>query len=272
MSTSSILALIAEAGLVKGERIGVDASTMEANAALRNIVRRDTGEGYRGMLARLAGGSRHPRPRTWRAWTASASRTRTGSRATPRPRLKDGTTHLAYKPEHAVDLDTGAVVAAELHPADEGDTTTLEKTLAAAKENLEAVDAAPTAEDPAECVTDKGYHSRSVLKALDDGPWKTRISEPKQKGFARWHGDGAARRAVTNNRTRLLSGVAKEAFLSLLMRKLIGAGTPREAVAGGYGCICVLIALAGAVLVAQMVLIVSEDGETAFVALCFAVE
>ena len=128
--------------------------------------------------------------------------------------MKDGTTHLAYKPEHAVDLDTGAVVAAELHPADEGDTTTLEKTLAAAKENLEAVDAAPTAEDPAECVTDKGYHSR---------------------------------------------------------RKL-GAGTPREAVAGGYGCICVLIAPAGAVLVAQMVLIVSEDGETAFVALCFAVE
>ena len=89
-----VLALIAEAGLVKGERIGVDASTMEANAALRNIVRRDTGEGYRGMLARLAqerAASRHPRPRTWRAWTASArarsSRTRTGSRrATPRPR------------------------------------------------------------------------------------------------------------------------------------------------------------------------------------------
>ena len=61
-------------------------------------------------------------------------------------KMKDGTSHLAYKPEHAVDLDTGAVVAAELHPADEGDTTTLEKTLAAAKENLEAVDAAPTAE------------------------------------------------------------------------------------------------------------------------------
>ena len=85
-------------------------------------------------------------------------------------KMKDGTTHLAYKPEHAVDLDTGAVVAAELHPADEGDTTTLEKTLAAAKENLEAVDAAPTAEDPAECVTDKGYHSRSVLKASTTAP------------------------------------------------------------------------------------------------------
>ena len=75
--------------------------------------------------------------------------------------MKDGTTHLAYKPEHAVDLDTGAVVAAELHPADEGDTTTLPKTLAAAEANLEAVDVAPTAEDPAECVTDKGYHSRA---------------------------------------------------------------------------------------------------------------
>ena len=320
-----VLALIAEAGLVKGERIGVDASTMEANAALRNIVRRDAGEGYRGMLARLAQESGIETPTA--EDLARLDRKRKGKKlsnqdwvsksdpAAKIAKMKDGTTHLAYKPEHAVDLDTGAVVAAELHPADEGDTTTLEKTLAAAKENLEAVDAAPTAEDPAECVTDKGYHSRSVLKALDDGPWKTRISEPKQKGFARWHGDGAARRAVTNNRTRLLSGVAKEAFklraeiversfahtldrggmrrtwlrgrenvhkryllhvaghnLSLLMRKLIGAGTPQEAVAGGYGCICVLIAPAGAVLVAQMVLIVSEDGETAFAAICFAVE
>jgi len=104
-------------------------------------------------------------------------------------RMKDGTTHLAYKPEHAVDLDTGAVVAAELHPADEGDTTTLGKTLAAAGARLEAVDLGPTPEAPAECVTDKGYHSRAVLKALDDGPWKTRIAAPKGKGFARWNGD-----------------------------------------------------------------------------------
>ena len=72
-------------------------------------------------------------------------------------RMKDGTSHLAYKPEHAVDLDTGAVVAAELHPADQGDTKTLEKTLAVAKEKLEAVGAGPTPEDPAECLADKGY-------------------------------------------------------------------------------------------------------------------
>ena len=109
-------------------------------------------------------------------------------------------------------LDTGAVVAAELHPADEGDTTTLSKTLAKAEANLGAVDAAPTAEDPAECVADKGYHSRAVLRALDDSPWKTRIAAPKQTGFSRWHGDEAARRAVTNNRARLKSGVAREAF------------------------------------------------------------
>ena len=127
-------------------------------------------------------------------------------------KMKDGTTHLAYKPEHAVDLDTGAVVAAELHPADEGDTTTLSKTLAKAEANLEAVDAAPTSEDPAECVADKGYHSRAVLRALNDSPWKTRIAAHKQTGFSRWHGDDAARRAVTNNRARLKSGVAREAF------------------------------------------------------------
>ena len=97
----------------------------------------------------------------------------------------------------------------------EGDTTTLEKTLAAAKENLEAVDAAPTAEDPAECVTDKGYHSRSVLKALDDRPLeRTRFSEPNAESLlaALAFATGQARRAVTKNRTRLLSGVAKEAF------------------------------------------------------------
>ena len=319
-----VLALIAEAGLVKGERIGVDASTMEANAALRNIVRRDTGEGYRGMLERLAQESGIETPTA--EDLARLDRKRKGkklsnqdwvSRSDPEAKIakmKDGTTHLAYKPEHAVDLDTGAVVAAELHPADEGDTTTLPKTLAAAEANLEAVDVAPTAEDPAECVTDKGYHSRLVLKALDDGPWKSRISEPKQKGFARWHGDDAARRAVTNNRTRLLSGVAREAFklraeiversfahnldrggmrrtwlrgrenvhkryllhvaghnLSLLMRQLIGAGTPKEAVAGGIGALFVLVTPAGAVLVVQIVLIVSEDGETAFAAICFAV-
>ena len=217
-----VLVLIAEAGLIKGERIGLDASTMEANAALRNIVRRDNGEGYREMLERLAGESGVETPTA--EDLARLERKRKGkklsntdwvSKSDPEAKIakmKDGTTHLAYKPEHAVDLDTGAVVAAELHPADEGDTTTLSKTLAKTEANLEAVDAASTSENPAECVADKGYHSRAVLRALNDSPWKTRIAAPKQTGFSRWHGDEAARRAVTNNRARLKSGVAREAF------------------------------------------------------------
>ena len=151
---------------------------MEANAARRNIVRRDTGEGYRGMLERLAQESGIETPTA--EDLARLDRKRKGkklsnqdwvSRSDPEAKIakmKDGTTHLAYKPEHAVDLDTGAVVAAELHPADEGDTTTLPKTLAAAEANLEAVDVAPTAEDPAECVTDKGYHSRLVQTITDN--------------------------------------------------------------------------------------------------------
>ena len=125
-----VLALIAEAGLVKGERIGVDASTMEANAALRNIVRRDTGEGYRGMLERLAQESGIETPTA--EDLARLDRKRKGkklsnqdwvSRSDPEAKIakmKDGTTHLAYKPEHAVDLDTGAVVAAGAAPGRRG--------------------------------------------------------------------------------------------------------------------------------------------------------
>src|SRR3954451_18301798 len=111
-----------------------------------------------------------------------------------------------------MDLDTGAVVAAEMHLADQGDTTTMPGTLSSAAEHLNAVDATPTSEAPAELIADKGYHSRAALKALDGGPWKPRISEPHHDEFLRWHGDDAARRAVYNNRTRLLSGVARQAF------------------------------------------------------------
>jgi transposase len=217
-----VLARLAEHGLIKGERIGVDASTMEANAALRTIVRRDSGEGYREMLTCMAKESGIETPTA--EDLVRLDRNRKGKKLSnadwqsptdPDARiakLKDGRTHLAYKPEHAMDLDTGAVVAAELHAADQGDTTTMPGTLASAAEHLAAVDAAPTPEAPAELIADKGYHSRDGLKALDDGQWKSRISEPKRDEFSRWHGDDEARRAVYNNRTRLLSGVARQAF------------------------------------------------------------
>jgi hypothetical protein len=77
---------------------------------------------------------------------------------------------------------------------------------------LDLVGAKPSPEDPAEVITDKGYHARDLLKELEDSAWKSRIAEKEQKGFARWHGDDAARRAVYNNRARLKSGVARIAF------------------------------------------------------------
>ena len=217
-----VLERLAEHGLIKGERIGIDASTMEANAALRMIVRRDSGEGYRAMLERLAKESGIATPTA--EDLVRLDRKRKGKRLSNREwtsptdpeariaKLKDGRTRLAYKPEHAVDLDTGAIVAAEIHPADQGDTTTLPATLETTEANLTAVDAAATPADPAELVTDKGYHSRDGLKELEDGAWKSRIAEKKAAGVSRWQGDEAARRAVYNNRARLRSGVAREAF------------------------------------------------------------
>ena len=217
-----VLKRLAEHGLIRGERIGVDASTMEANAALRTIVRRDNGETHREMLKRMAKESGIETPTTEDLIRLDRKRKdKTLSNAdwqSPTDpdakiaKLKDGRTHLAYKPEHAMDLDTGAVVAAEVHAADLGDTTTMPGTLASAAAHLAAVEAAPTPEAPAELVADKGYHARATLKALDGGPWKSRISEPHRDQFSRWHGDDAARRAVYNNRARLLSGVARTAF------------------------------------------------------------
>jgi transposase len=213
---------LAEHGLIRGERIGVDASTMEANAALRTIVRRDSGEDYREMLKRMAMASgietptaddliRLDRARTGKTLSNADWESPTDPDAKI-AKLKDGRTHLAYKPEHALDLDTGAVIAAELHAADQGDTATLPDTLAAAAKHLIAVKAQPTPKAPAELIADKGYHSRDTLKSLQDRPWKTRISERRIDGFLRWHDDDDARRAIYNNRARLLSGVARAAF------------------------------------------------------------
>src|SRR4051794_14847454 len=178
--------------LVRAKRIGVDASTQDANAALRRLVRRDTGEDYQEMLRRLARESGIETPsaedlirfdRTRKNKTLSnadwVSPTDPEARIA---RMKDGTTHLAYKPEHAVDLDTGVIVA--IHPADQGDTHTLAATLQQAEAMLDLVGMAPTPEAPAEMVADKGYHARDVLKDLEDSAWKSRISEKEQIGRA----------------------------------------------------------------------------------------
>ncbi len=185
-----VLSLIAAHGLVKGDRIGVDASTMEANAALRAIVRRETGETYREMLNRMAKESGIETPsaedlvrldRKRKGKTLSnADWVSTTDPEAKIARMKDGTTHLGYKPEHAVDLDTGVVVAAEVHPADEGDTTTLPGTLKAAAANLANVDQAPTAANVAELIADKGYHSRAIIK---DSRWR-RLEDADRRAAA----------------------------------------------------------------------------------------
>ena len=218
-----VLNLATERGLVKGERIGVDGSTMEANAALRTIVRRDSGETYRAMLTRMAQESGVATPTI--DDLVRLDRKRKGKKLSNEDwtsptdpdakiaRMKDGSTHLAYKPEHAVDLDTGVVVAAPIHRADAGDTTTLGPTLEEAHKNLSAVGLAPTPEAPCDLVADKGYHSRDGLKGLDGGAWRSRIAEPTPaNGYLRWHGDDEARAAVYGNRGRLKSGVGKEAM------------------------------------------------------------
>src|SRR4029077_10087757 len=88
-----------------------------------------------------------------------------------------------------------------IHSAEAGDTATLGPTLEEAQKNLAAVGLTPTCEDPSDLVADKGYHSRDGLKALDGGPWKTRIAEPKPaKGYLRWHGDDEARAATPSSR------------------------------------------------------------------------
>jgi len=221
-----VLRRLAEHGLIKGARIGVDASTMEAHAALRAIVRRDTGEGYREMLKRLAAESgietptaddliRLDRKRPGKKLSNEDWQSPTDNDARI-ARMKDGRSRLAYKPEHAVDLDTGAILAAPVHHADRGDTKTLPETLEETEQKLDTVRLSPTVEAPAELVADKGYHSRDGLKKLHDSAWRTRISEPApptgKGGILRWHGDDQARNAVYANRRRLLSGVAKQAF------------------------------------------------------------
>ena len=178
-----MLKLVAERGLVKGERIGVDGSTMEANAALRTIVRRDSGESYRAMLTRMAKESgidtpsaedlaRFDRKRKGKTLSNADWKSPT-DRDARIAKMKDGTTHLAYKPEHAVDLDTGVVVAAPIHLADEGDTTTLSPTLGAAARNLDAVGLAPSEEEPCVVVADKGYHSRVGLGILEPAVFRS---------------------------------------------------------------------------------------------------
>ncbi len=216
-----VLRLLKKASLLKGKHLGIDASTMEANAAMKSIVRRDSGESYQEMLERLAEASGIKTPT--RAELIAFDRKRKGKKTSNKDwqsttdedariaKLKDGRTHMAYKPEHVVDLESGAIVSAVIHPADQGDTTTILPTLDDAQAKLDAVkdkEDEPGIDEPFDLVADKGYHSREVLKDLP-ASCRSRISEPKHKGQLRWRGDIEARDAVYGNRARLTSCKAK---------------------------------------------------------------
>jgi Transposase and inactivated derivatives len=288
---SWVLGLLADQGLLQGKRIGIDATTLEANAAMRSIVRRDTGESYEEFLTGLAKASgietptredlarvdRKRKKRTsnkeWKSTTDADARI---------AKMKDGSTHLAHKAEHAVDMESGAVVAVTLQGADLGDTTTVKETLAEA-----AISVAELVEREAELhpedtpkvnvdgveelVADKGYHSGTVLEQIKENKVRTCIPEKKQAGKRHWKGKEKEQQAVYQNRQRVRGDYGKSllkrrgefversfahcyetgamrrctlrgtinilkrqlihvgAFnISLVLRKMLGAGTPRE--------------------------------------------
>lgn len=208
-----VLSVLAKEGLLRGQAIGVDATTLEANAAMKSIVRRDTGEGYGEFLKRLAQESGESTPT--RAELARKDKKRKGKGSNddwtnphdPDARItkmKDGRTHLAHKAEHAVDLETGAVVAVTIQPGDRGDTQSFEQTLSETLENLAVV--AEQAELPEQVlrdlVADRGYHSGAVLQRVEQLGLRSYIAEPKRPR-RKWRGRIAEQKATYANHRRM---------------------------------------------------------------------
>ena len=272
-----VLKQIGASGLLRGKTIGIDATTLEANAALRSIVRRDSEQGYEEFLMELAKASGIETPR--REDLAKLGRKRTGKgsdRVWKHPhdaearitRMKDGRTHLAHKAEQAVDLETGAIVSVTVQGADRGDTQTRVKTLTEAAEKVEQ--ALPEGRGIEEGVADKGDHSTQPMVDLDAVGLRSYVSEPRREK-RRWPGDRQGQEAVYANRLRQRgerlerpcahrygSGgmrrlpvrghenvlkrllIQVSAFnLGMLMPQSLGGGTPR----GLQGRICALMLL-----------------------------
>ena len=206
-----ILSRLVEHGLIKGKTIGVDATTLEANAAMRSLIRRDTGEGYDEFLTTLAKESGIETPT--RQDLARLDRKRKGKASNDDwlnpndpdakiTKMKDGRTHLAHKAEHAVDMDSGATLAVTVQPANRGDTKSLDETLSEVVENLDELSDDDQRFTMQELVADKGYHSNDVLCDIAELEIRTYISEP-DRGRRRWQNRERERRAVYANRRRI---------------------------------------------------------------------
>ena len=203
---------LVQAGLIKGKTIAIDATTLEANAAMRSILRRDTGETYEAFLTRLAAASGIKTPTREALARFDRRRKKTTSNTdwehpwdpdAKIARMKDGRTHLAHKAEHAVDLETGAIVAVTLQGADEGDTTTIIETAIMAAEQVEEAQAAvdvPTVLQ--EAVADKGYHSNATMVDLQAVGIRSYVSEP-DRGRRDWSEAPDAQAPVYANRRRI---------------------------------------------------------------------
>ena len=244
---SWVLERQAAAGLLKGKTIGVDATTLEADAAMRSIVRRATGENYREYLAKLAAADGEAsdraalqrRDRKRKKKVSNKDWVNPHDREAEITKMKDGRTRLAYKAEQAVDLDTGVIVATTAHPGASGDTTSIQQTVPAAGEAV--AEQMTTAQDVNEAgveevVADKGYHSGATYanRRRVRGERGKRLlrqrGEKLERPFAHQFETGAMRRL----RVRGLDEVKKKLLLqaaacnlALLLRTKHGAGTPR---------------------------------------------
>jgi Transposase DDE domain/Transposase domain (DUF772) len=234
-----MLQRLADAGLVKGKTVGIDATTLEANAALRSIVRRDTREGYQDFLTKLAQASGIETPT--RADLAHLDRKRKNKGSNDDwthphdpdakiTKMKDGRTHLAHKAEHAVDLETRAIVGVTVQDADEGDRGRRNW-----KKNPEARDAV--------------YRNRRRIRGARGQRLLRLRGERLERPFAHLHATGGMRRVhlrgTTNIRTRLL--IHAPGFnLGRLMRQLIGVGTPRGLQGRLVAIVITLLAIIGA--------------------------
>lgn len=204
-----ILEILSEHGLLRGKTIGIDATTLEANAALRSIVRRDDGTGYDAFLKQLARESGIKTPT--RAERAKLDRKRKGKGSNDDwtnphdpdaqiTKMKDGRTRLGHKSEHAIDMDSGAVLAVTLHGGAAADTRTMYITMQAACEQALSL-GKPS---PKEWVADKGYHCNATMEMMDEMEYRSYVSEPK-RGRRRWSGKETARRGTYSNRRRIRS-------------------------------------------------------------------
>jgi transposase len=208
-----VLRVAVEYGLLNGKTIAVDATTLEANAAMKSLVRRDTGEDWKAYVRGLAAAEGLANPtdeelrrfdktrkkktsnKDWQSATDPASRV---------TKMKDGRTHLAYKAEHALDVESELLVAAVVYRADDADAETLPVTIELAREQLQAAGSPQQVE---EAVADKGYHKAETLQTVQEVQGvRTYIPEPRRRGRRHWQNKPMGQQAVVYANRRRVRG------------------------------------------------------------------